>query len=195
VSSRLGPVVLLVALLALTGLAVVAFVPGLLPSNGGGCRDQRQPGLVPALEARVPVSLEGRAPDRLDSAITCSPDGLGSLAARGVASVESAGGLWDLGPSTGVTLVVFRLSGTDRAAWIAEFYATGAAAAPKVAGLVTTHPTVAGRPGTRLDFSDASFPQSIVVWPSAEPDLVNVVLAAGVPDRIVQEAIAAYADA
>jgi hypothetical protein len=194
-SSRVAPLVLVVALLALAGLATIAFVPGLGRSSDGACSDERQAGLVPALEARVPSHLEGRAPDRLDSAVTCSSDGLGSLAAHGLSSVESAGGLWDLGPSTGVTLVVFRLSRPDRADLIADFYATGAARAPKVADLVTGHPTVVGRPATRLDFSDASFPQAIVVWPSAQPDLVNVVLAAGVPDRIVQEAIAAFGDA
>ncbi|HEU4673720.1 MAG TPA: hypothetical protein VFS32_12560 [Candidatus Limnocylindrales bacterium] len=192
--SRIGPIVVVVALLALAGLATVAFVPGLMGSGGGGCTDQRQAGLVPTLEKLVPATLEGRPADRLDSAVTCSPDGLGSLAGHGVASVASAGGLWELGPATGVTLAVFRLDGPERADRIAEFYAEGAAQAPKVANLVTTHPTIAGRPATRLDFSDANFPQAIVVWPAAQPDLVHVVLAAGVPDRIVQEAIAAFGE-
>ncbi len=194
--SWLGPLIfVVVALLAVAGLAAVAFVPGPSRPADGSCADRREPGLVPELEARVPRQLEGRPPDRLDSAVTCSPEGLGSLAAHGVASVSSAGGLWELGPSTGVTLAIFRLDGPDRADRIAEFYSTGAAQAPKVANLVTTHPTVDGRPATRLDFSDASFPQAIVVWPSVEPDLVNVILAAGVPDRIVGEAIAAFGGA
>ncbi|HEY3523088.1 MAG TPA: hypothetical protein VGK63_05255 [Candidatus Limnocylindrales bacterium] len=189
--SRLGPIVIVIALVALAGAAAIAYVPRLVTS-GGGCADQRQAGLVPDLETRVPKQLEGRSPDRLDSAVTCSPQGLGSLAEHGVTTISSAGGLWELGPSTGVTLAVFRLAGPDRADRIAEFYTTGAAQAPKVANLVTTHPVVAGRSATRLDYSDANFPQAIVVWPSAEPDLVNVVLAAGVPDRIVQEALAAF---
>jgi hypothetical protein len=174
-------------------LVVVASVVALgVRSPGGGCQDVQRPGLDPALERAVPSALEGRGPDRLDSAVTCSAAGLGSLASHGVTSVSSAGGLWDLGPSTGVTLVVFRLPGAGRATWIAEFYETGAARAPKVAGVTTSHPTVAGRPATRLDFTDSDFPQSIVVWPALAPDEVNVVLAAGVPERIVSEAIAGF---
>jgi hypothetical protein len=176
-------------------VVVVAAGAGLLLRGGAaspGCTDQKRAGLVPELERRVPATFDGRAADQLDSSITCSAEGLGSLAGHGIGSVDSAGGLWDLGPSTGITLAVFRLPGADGAEQIAEFYETGALQARKVSGLTTTRPTVAGRPGTRLDYADASFPGTIVVWPAAEPGLVNVVLAAGVPDRVVEEGIGAF---
>jgi hypothetical protein len=186
---------LIAGALGVAMVVVVVVVAAGVANRGGtaaGCTDQKRPGLDPALEQRVPGTFEGRPADQLDSSLTCSPTGLGSLAVHGVTSFSSAGGLWDLGPQTGITLAVFRLGGTDRADRIAEFYSTGAAKALKVANLVTTHLTIAGRAATRLDYSDADFPQAIVVWPAAEPDLVNVVLAAGVPDRIVQDAIAAF---
>jgi hypothetical protein len=178
---------------AVAAVAVVAVMAGIVgPGGSGGCRDDKRPGLDPALESRVPSAFDGRPPDQLDSSTTCSAAGLGSLAAHGVTSVRSAGGLWELGPQTGITLAVFRLAGPDRADRIADFYATGAANASKVANLVTTHPSIGGRAAIRLDYSDANFPQAIVVWPGPEPDLVYVVLAAGVPDRIVQDGIRAF---
>jgi hypothetical protein len=197
------PLVLVaVAAIAVVIVAVGAFV--LLGGSGAsraatsgasGCQDEKRAGLVPTLEHRVPGSFEGRAADQLDSSVTCTADGLGSLGAvHGLTSVSSAGGLWDLGPSTGITLAVFRVDGAARADWVAEFYETGALSARKVTGLTETHPTVAGRAATRLDYADASFPGTIVVWPGRDPDLVNVVLAAGVPDRIIEEGIAAFAD-
>jgi hypothetical protein len=187
---RLAALIVIAVLLVAGAAAAVAF--GASRGANGGCRDEKRPGLDPALEALVPPSLEGRPADHLDSSMTCSADGLGSLREHGVTSLLSAGGLWDLGPQTGVTLAVFRLPGPERADRVAEFYATSAASAPKVANLVTTHPSIGGSVATRLDFSDADFPQAIVVWPDPRPDVVDVVLAAGVPDRIVQEAIAAF---
>jgi hypothetical protein len=199
--ARRPRVVVLVAVSAVV-VAVVAVAAFFLlggssatSAGASGCQDQKRAGLVPSLEQRVPGSFEGRAADQVDSSVTCTADGLGSLGAvHGLTSVSSAGALWDLGPSTGITLAVFRVDGSARADWVAEFYETGALRARKVSGLTETHPVVAGRAATRLDYADASFPGTIVVWPGRDPDLVNVVLAAGVPDRIVQEGIAAFAD-
>jgi hypothetical protein len=175
-------------------VAAAAVLAGAFGNGAGGCEDARRPGLDPALERSVPAMFEGRAPDRLDSATTCSAAGLGSLASHGIASIDSAGGLWELGPQTGVTLAVFRLARSDRADLMAEFYESGAASAPKVSGLRVSHTVVGTRhaPATRLDFSDADFPQAIVVWAGPDPDLVRVVLAAGVPDRVVDDAIGAF---
>jgi hypothetical protein len=177
---------LLVAAILILGAIRVLVGPSTPP-----CEAQR-PGFDPALEHQVPSSLQGRGPDRLDSGRHCTVTSLGTLAARhGLQSVDFAGGLWDLAPSTGVTLAVFRATGLQ-ADWIAEFYDVGAQQASKVEALTVTHPTIAGAVATRFDYSDAGQPQAIVVWPSGDPGLVRVVLAAGVPDRIVQEAIAAF---
>src|SRR2546430_1292898 len=94
------------------------------------------------------------------------------------------------GRHTTYPLALFTGSGLQRD-WLAAFYEAGARAAPKVSGLSVSHPSVGGRPAFRLDYADAGTPQTIVVWPAGE-GTVHVVLAAGVPDWIVQEAIAAF---
>jgi hypothetical protein len=181
---------------ALGALFVIAILVGgafwvVLGPSTPSCEAQRS-GFDTTLERQVPTGLEGRGPDRLDSGRHCTSASLGTLAERhGLGSVDFAGGLWDLAPSTGVTLAVFRAPGLQ-AEWIAEFYETGAQHASKVESFTVTHPTIAGTAATRFDYSDAGQPQAIVVWPSPQPGLVRVVLAAGVPDRVVQEAIAAF---
>ena len=149
-------------------------------------------GFDPALEALIPKQLEGQSPAHLDSGQHCTPATLGTLASNhGLRQVSFAGGLWDLAPATGITLVVFRADGL-RADWIAEFYEVGARAGLHVTNLTVTHPTIGSVAGTRLDVLDQGQPQSILVWPAPQPGLVRVILAAGLPDRVIDEAIAAF---
>jgi hypothetical protein len=194
VSSRsLERLCLLSAALALALLGGVAGCgnSGATFSASGPCRvDGHQAGAYPELERLVPQKFEDKAPDRLDSGRNCSDANLGTLKGHGVKEVRFAGGLWQLAPATGVTLAVFSADGLQ-AAWLGEFYETGARAAAKVSNLVVSAPSVAGKPGFRLDYLDAGSPQAIVGW-SAGDGLVRVVLTAGVPDRIVQEAIQAF---
>jgi hypothetical protein len=177
--------------LALTaGASGCASSGATFPASGPCLADGRQPGAYPDLERQIPPTFEGHPPDRLDSGRNCSDANLGLLKDHGIREVRFAGGLWQLAPATGVTLAIFTGNGLQ-ADWLAAFYEAGARAAPKVSGLSVSHPSVGGRPAFRLDYADAGTPQTIVVWPAGE-GTVHVVLAAGVPDRIVQEAIAAF---
>ncbi len=153
--------------------------------------DVRQAGAYPSLEAMIPATFQNAAPARLDSGRNCTPQNLATLADHGISEVRFAGGLWDLAPGTGVTMAVFEADGLS-ADWMGEFYEHGAADATKIANLVVTHPSLGGANATRLDYSDSNLPQAIVVWPGAAPGQVRVVLAAGVPERIVQDAIATF---
>lgn len=168
------------------GLAYASLSRPSLPA----CEVQR-PGFDRSLEALIPGRLEGGPPARLDSGEHCTPSTLGTLASHGLTRVSFAGGLWDLAPQTGITLVVYRAAGLD-ADWIAEFYEVGARTGIHLTNLVVTHPTIDSRPGTRLDYRDSDEPGAILVWPAPQPGTVRVILAAGLPERVIGEAIAAF---
>ncbi|HEX2469114.1 MAG TPA: hypothetical protein VHK05_00870 [Candidatus Limnocylindrales bacterium] len=153
--------------------------------------DGRMAGAYPELEARIPSTYEGRGPDRLDSGRHCTPSNLGSLAAAGFDEVRFAGGTWDFGGQRAAALVVFTADGltADR---IAEFYAASADAADRTQVTGISTPTLAGRPGHRLDTTTGSRTQTVVVWPAAEPDVVNVVITNDLPDPKIDAAVDAF---
>jgi hypothetical protein len=105
--------------------------------------------------------------------------------------VRFAGGTWDFGGQRAAALVVFRADGLT-ADKIAEFYAASADAADrtKVTGASTV--TLAGRPGFRLDTTTGSRTQSVLTWPSAEEDIVNVVITNDLPDPKIHAAVEAF---
>jgi hypothetical protein len=128
----------------------------------------------------VPPSFEGRRPDRLDSGRNCTPTNLGSLVSHGVTEVRFAGGLWGEGKQSGVTLAVFEIGApatlTLQRDWLFEFYETGARTARSTDKIETSDVTVGAAAGRRLDtLNDESY-QTIVVWPSAVPGVLDVVL-------------------
>ena len=57
-------------------------------------------------------------------------------------------------------------------------------------GISTT--TLAGRPGHRLDTTTGSRTQTVVVWPAAEADVVNVVITNDLPDPKIDAAVDAF---
>ena len=119
----------------------------------------------PELEALVPGSLGGRAPNRLDSGRSCTDAALATLKQHGVGELRFAGGLWEQGTNSGTTLVVFDSPVPLDAAWLAEFYEAGARAAKNTDVIETRPQSVGGTPGYRLDtLNDDSF-QTVVVWP------------------------------
>lgn len=148
-------------------------------------------GGYPDLEARVPTSYEGRGPDRLDSGRHCSETALGTLAAAGFDEVRFAGGTWDFGGQRAAALVVFQANGltADR---IAEFYASSAEAADRTQLTGVSTPTLAGRLGHRLDTTTGSRTQTVLAWPSADPDMVNVVITNDLPDPKIDAAVEAF---
>jgi hypothetical protein len=153
--------------------------------------DGRMAGAYPELEARVPTTYEGRGPDRLDSGRHCTPSNLGSLAAAGFDEVRFAGGTWDFGGQRAAALVVFTADGltADR---IAEFYGASADAADRTQLTGVSTPILAGRPGHRLDTRTGSRTQTVVVWPAAEADVVNVVITNDLPDPKIDAAVDAF---
>ena len=160
-----------------------------------GCpAEGRAAGAYPDLEARIPGAYEGRGPDRLDSGRHCASTSLGSLAAAGFDEVRFAGGTWDLGGYRAAALVVFEAPDltADR---VAEFYATSARAANRTQVTGEATPEVAGRSGHRLDTRTADRLQTVVVWPSADPGVVNVVITNDLPDPKIQAAIDAFGGA
>ena len=75
---------------------------------------------------------------------------------------------------------------------MADFYSQSARAASRTTVTGESAPTLAGRPGRRLDTTTGSRLQIVVVWPAADPDFVNVIIANDLPDARIDDAVAAY---
>jgi hypothetical protein len=153
--------------------------------------DGRFAGAYPDLEALLPESFEGKAPDTVDSGRNCTDAALGILTEAGVDSVRFAGETWALGGTTGLTIAVFEGDGLDAANLLA-FYEDGARTARRTEKLQVSDTTVGGADAKRLDVlgSDGTG-QTIVTWPADVPGRVNVLLAADVGDARVAEALEA----
>ena len=187
------------ALIALASLAVfVAACGGGAPASfdvAAGCPvEGRVAGAYPDLEKRIPTSFEGRAPDTLDSGRHCDPDSLGSLAKAGFDEVRFAGGTWDFGGERAAALVVFEAPGLT-ANQIADFYGTSAQGANRTTITSVSTPEISGRSGYRLNTMTGDRVQTVVVWPSATSDVVNVVITNDLPDPKIQSAIDAFSGA
>lgn len=165
-------------------------VPSFDPS--GPCSsDGSAPGAYPDLEARIPATLLGAGPGRLDSGRHCTAAELGSLAAAGFTEIRFAGGTWSFGAERAAALAVFTAPGLT-ADDMAEFYLAGATAAARTTLLAGTAVTLAGRPGRRLDTETSSRLQTVEVWPATVPDTVNVVITNELPDTRIADAVAAF---
>jgi hypothetical protein len=176
--------VIVAALVALAGCGP-AFDP-----SGACTTDGSQPGAYPDLEALVPTSFEGRAPDRLDSGRNCTEERLGSLWDDGIRELRYAGGLWSRGSESGATLAVFDGDGLTRDR-LAAFYEAGARAAPDTADLRVTEPAVAGEAAKRLDLDNDGYLQTVVVFPGPSGTLRAALVSSAardVPDPAAHEA-------
>ncbi|MEX2184709.1 MAG: hypothetical protein WEC14_09705 [Chloroflexota bacterium] len=179
-------VIMLVAIAACSG-------PGVEFDPTGPCTaDGAAPGAYPELEARIPTSYEDRGPDALDSGRNCTAENLGELAEAGITEVRFAGGTWDFGGNRAAALVVFTAPGltADR---IADFYAASALAANRTQITGVSTPTLAGQSVRRLDSTTGERIQTVVVWPAADLDVVNVVITNDLPDPKIEAAVAAFA--
>ena len=171
---------------ACTGAAPASFDPSGVCSGDGAA-----PGAYAEIESRIPTAYEGRAPNTLDSGRNCTAENLGVLADDGFEEIRFAGGTWDFGGERAAVLVVFSAPGLTADA-IAEFYATSARGANRTQITGESTPTLAGRPGRRIDTLTGSRTQTVVVWPAADPDLVNVVITNDLPDPKIQAAVDAF---
>jgi hypothetical protein len=191
-TGRLGRSLLLVAtvvvLAACGGGAATSFDP-----TGPCTTDGAVAGAYPDLEARLPTSYRDAAPGTIDSGRNCSAEALGVLSELGYKEVRHAGATWGFGAERYVVLAVFSAPGLD-ADEVADFYAASARAEPRVEILDETEPTIAGRGGRRLDAKRVERLQTVVVWPAADPDIVNVVVTNDLPEARIQEAIDAFGD-
>jgi len=174
---RRGRGLLAVAVAIAVGLA--ACRPGATFSAEGAClADGRVAGAYPALEALVPTSLEGRAPDSIDSGRSCTDAALGSLVARGVHELRFAGATWRDGPGAGTSVAVLENpAGELPVALAEEFYEIGARAAKKTDNVTTRRPSYPGISAAfRLDALNDSTYETIVLWQGGS--VVRVVIVA-----------------
>ena len=181
---------LLTVLLALILAACAGSVPSFDPT--GPCTaDGSAPGAYPELEAGIPTTYEGRAPDTLDSGRNCTAENLGVLADAGISEVRFAGGTWDFGGNRAAALVTFQAPGLT-SDLIADFYAASARAANRTEVSGETTPTLAGHATRRLDSTTGNRLQTVVTWAGAEPDTVHVVITNDLPDPKIEAAVAAF---
>ncbi len=159
--------------------------------SGPCTTDGRAPGAYPEIEALVPGVYRDEAPATLDSGRNCSAANLGPLASAGIAEVRFAGATWSFGADRAVVLAIFQGTGLTADA-LARFYLDGAQAAARTKVLSATEEIVAGRPGSRLDTQSGERLQTVVVWPSARSDTINVVITNDLPDERIQEAVDAF---
>ena len=179
-------------------LAAAILVAGCGASSGasfdptGPCSaDGRAPGAYPDLEALVPKLYQGAAPGTLDSGRNCTATNLGALASFGISEIRFAGATWSFGGERAVVLAVFRSSGLTTEA-MGNFYLASARAAARTQVVASTAPMVSGRQGWRLDTTTSERTQTVVIWPSATADLVNVIISNDLPDARIQDAIDAF---
>jgi hypothetical protein len=185
------------ALLLAVTLSAAACSGGPPPSfdpTGDCTTDGQAPGAYPDLEALVPTRYQGVGPGTLDSGRNCTVTNLGSLARLGITEVRFAGGTWTFGAERAAVLAVFRTHGLT-AEYLAAFYNESARAAGRTQIVAASQPTIAGRPGSRLDTKTGERVQTVVVWPSAKTDVVNVVIPNDLPDARIQDAIDAFGGA
>ncbi len=151
---------------------------------------EQMPGAYPALEARVPLEFGGQTAASRDSGRFCSADTLGSVYEAGVTEVRFGGAIWQIGRG-GVQMGAFEGAGLT-AELMAEEYRRAAERDRATEAVRPTTLQVAGRPAWRIDVINSSSRQAIVVWPSADGQVVQSVVAADVDERVLQEAIAAF---
>jgi hypothetical protein len=182
------------AFLALAALVVTACSPTAAASfdpSGPCVQDGSAPGAYPQLEALVPATFEGKGPDHLDSGRNCTAENLANLQAAGIDELRYAGGTWGFGGERAAALVVFTAKGLT-ADLLADFYAGSAGDASRTEVTGVTTPMLAGRPGHRLDTKTGERLQTVLVWPAATPDQVNVVITNDLPDPKIQAAVDAF---
>jgi hypothetical protein len=161
----------------------------------GGVDRQEMKGAYPDLEARIPVQLDGQAADSRDSGRFCSKATLGTLWDAGIRESQFGGGIWAIDPAGGTSLAGLQLSvfraPALTAQLLADEYKAGASGTSRVTIVSATNEQFNGRPGFRINLLNGDSHQAIVVWPSADGAVIQVVIASDVAESKVQAAIAA----
>jgi hypothetical protein len=161
-----------------------------------GVDRQEMKGAYPDLEVRIPIQIDGQAADSRDSGRFCAKATLGTLWDAGIQEAQFGGGIWAIETAgatslSGLQVSVFRASGLT-AQLMADEYKSGADATRRVTVVSATSEQVNGRPGFRINLLNGDSRQAIVVWPSADGAVIQVVIGADVNESKVQAAVAAF---
>lgn len=187
-----SPILATLAIAVILGAGACAASPAASFDPSGTCAvDGSAPGAYPELEAMVPTTFQDAAPGTLDSGRKCTAEGLGTLGKAGFEEVRFAGGTWGFGAIRAAALVVFSAPGLT-ADQVAGFYSASALTSNRTRITAQSTPTLAGRPGHRLDTMTGERQQTVVVWPAAAPDVVNVVITNDLPDPKIDAAVEAF---
>ena len=161
-----------------SSIPVVSFDPSSACTSDG-----RQPGAYPELEALLPSTYQGKAPDNVDSGRNCTP-GLAGRAGgrRDRRRPGSPGRPGASAARPALTVAVFEGDGLDAEA-MRSFYEQSASTDRHTEKLSSSDVTVAGTAGRRLDvLASNGAGQTIVAWPADRPDTVFVLLASDLGD-------------
>jgi len=158
-----------------------------------GADEQRAPGFYPDLEALLPTDIAGAAPATRDSGRYCSAKTLGSMLEAGIAELRFAGATWPGDNETGIALVVYRSPGLTVDA-VADSFAGGAGAARGVTQVHASERDVAGQRGIAITAVAGGRPQTVIIWPAATPETVNVVIGSGEGEERMAAAVDAFGD-
>ena len=201
-SASLPRLALLLAAFLLAGCGVSGALPG--ASTSACMTDTKAPGTNPDLEAMLPHSLDGKAPTLVDSGSNCTAGALGTYAGHGITQLRFAGATWDAGNGDGTVIALMSTTAPQpaiQAAWVEDFYTTGARNGTHTENITTTRPTMPGAgPVYRLEALNDLSLQTVVVWPSGHAVWVVIVATTVAPnasraahDQQVLDAVAAAA--
>jgi hypothetical protein len=194
----IAPILLVIVLAVLAG----ACSGNSFDPTGPCTADGAKPGAYPELEAVIPATFRGGPPKALDSGRTCTREGLATLAGHGVEEVRFAGGTWNTGTDSGVSLAVFSVAKGPALdpAWLMEFYETGAAAGKNVQSVEAGDYSVGGdTAGRRIDVLNGESFQTIVAWPregrvivALVGDFIRDIQTRDAHEKVVREAVDAW---
>jgi hypothetical protein len=164
--------------------------------------DGRKPGAYPELESRIPTAFRGGPPTNLDSGRICSNDGLATLKGHGVDELHYAGGVWNTGSQSGVSLATFANAGDAplQPDWVAEYYQSTANVGKNVDSVeVGDYPVAPGIVGHKVDVLNNESYQSIVVWDregrieiALIADFIRDIQTKAAHEAVVREAVNAW---
>jgi hypothetical protein len=156
------------------------------PCNGAA--RQQMHGAYPDLEARVPPQLAGSDASNLESGRYCAKETIGSLWDAGFTEVQFGGGIYSVGDTGGIQASVWRAPGLTTQL-MADEYRNGAQADRKVTVVSATTEQIAGRNGFRMNLLNGEARQAILVWPSKDGAVVQVVIGSDVDESALQVAV------
>jgi hypothetical protein len=185
-ASALAIAFLLLVVAAACGGGTTGSSPTGSSATAGCAADHRAAGALPQLEALLPRGMIERSPDSVDSGWNCTAEALGTYATHGIHELRFSGATWDNGSGDATVAAILTTRPGDpalQAAWVEEFYETGARAARHTENIETSRPSMPGAGQVfRLDTLNGLSLQTVVVWPAATTVRVVIVATTVGPD-------------